>query len=147
VAELRIDTLTTQFGRWRLQWREDGRWRQVDANQSAAEEVGEYTSEDGDWSIWTGAADGVTGRAEVPEGRDEPTWWLLYGELPAVGEVRVRSRDGTELPVRTVGRVWACEWHSLKEPVTVQIGDLRRVHEFPRRFYLGDEDADAEPGT
>ena len=136
MAGLRVVTLTMQFGWWRLQWCEDGRWRQVDTNQMEAEATGQLTPSEDDWSVWNGD-DSVFGRAEVPEGRDDPSWWLLYGELPLVGAVRVWSRDGTLLPVRVIGRVWACEWQSLKQPVTVEIGNRRVVHEFMRRRYLG----------
>ncbi|GII26125.1 hypothetical protein [Planosporangium mesophilum] len=137
MADPRIETLITQYGLWRFQWREDGRWRQVDANQLDAEAAGEHTPSEDEWVVWTGAAHGVTGRAEAPEGRDEPTWWMHYGEMPAVGTVRVWKSDGTLLPVRTIGRVWVCEWYGVGQPVTIEVGDKQFHVRIPyRRHYL-----------
>lgn len=125
-----IETLIMPFPCWRFQWRDDGRWRHVDAGQMEAEAAGEHSSGEEEWAVWTGYT-GCEGRAEAPEGRAEPTWWLLYGERPVKGEVRVRLLDGTELPIRTIGLVWACAWRSLKQPVLVEIAGRAVTVEFP----------------
>jgi hypothetical protein len=105
-----------------------------------AEAAGEFTSGEDEWLLWTGAPD-VIGMASLPGSPDEPSWWLLYGELPVVGAVRVLAEDGNELPVRVVGKVWACEWRSPRQPVTVEIGARRFVREFMPRRYLGGREA------
>jgi len=135
LADLRVETLVLRLG-WRLQWREDGRWRCVNAGQLDAEASGELTPDEHDWRIWTGQAGAYLGGAELSEGGGEPTWWLLYGEMPRVGDVRIHRPDGTLIPVRTLGRVWACEWHGVRQAVTVEIGDSSHVYDFPVRHYL-----------
>lgn len=107
----------------------------VGTHQLNAEADGEFAPDEDDWATWTGEPY-MLGAAEVPEGRDELTWWLRYGELPADGTARVWTPDGRTLPVRTVGRLWMCEWQGLNHPVTVQVGTVVLTLRFPPRHYL-----------
>ena len=76
---------------WRLQWRSDGHWRQVEARHHRAEMAGLLVhGEAFDWTPWSGR--------EPLEGRGggrwdgTPTWWSLKKSAPVPGSSwRLRS--------------------------------------------------------
>jgi hypothetical protein len=117
-----------------VQWRADGKGRVVDPQQLAAENAGTHVAAEDEWTQWI-HRDGWYGRAEAPDGGDEPTWWLYYGALPATGGVRAFAPGGVELPVMTLGRIWACEWRSRKKTIMLEISNKLHEARFPGRHY------------
>jgi hypothetical protein len=130
-----IETLALAASRWLFQWRSDGCWRQLNREQYDDERNGVHTPAEDDWVRWTGARDSLQAGGEGPwDGT--PTWWFVYGELPAGERPRVQLADGTEPQVLTVGRVWACEWVSAAQPATVHLDGTQAQLLFRRPDYL-----------
>ena len=107
---------------WWLQWRSDDRWRDLPDVQYRDERAGVHVPVEDEWAPWTGHPQPQV-RAGERDGT--PAWSLLHGELPTLGDVTVVLADGTRPAVRTVGKVWGCEWHGLPQPATVHHGGVR----------------------
>ncbi|MFF5085398.1 hypothetical protein ACFY36_50875 [Actinoplanes sp. NPDC000266] len=115
-----------------LQWRSDGFWRELSETERGDED---------DWAVWTGTAQ--------PHARggdwDGAAWWMVYGELPGEEAPDVVLTDGSRPPVRVLGRVWACEWHAVAQPVTVRLPGQQFVLPFTEPAYRR-HGRDTEPG-
>ncbi|MEU4221131.1 hypothetical protein [Actinoplanes sp. NPDC026623] len=62
-------------------------------------------------------------------------WWLVYGELPGSTAPSVVLADGTRPSVLLLGRLWACEWHTVAQPATVCVDGERFDLPFREPFY------------
>lgn len=107
---------------WLLQWRGDGFWRELNDAQHHDELAGSFMPSEDEWVRWTGRS-----RPQARGGAwgGVATWWLVYGELPGEATPSVGLADGTCPPVLRLGRVWACEWRSVAQPVTVSVASER----------------------
>ena len=128
-----VETLVLPLSGRVFQWRQDQTWRELDPEQLCDETAGRFVPDEDEWVHSTGTlyrqgrGGGWTG---------EPTWWLVYDELPPGGTPQVRLPDGTEPPVVTLGGIWMCEWVSLPQPATVTVGSESWVVPYERpRFY------------
>jgi hypothetical protein len=127
----------------RLQWREDGFWRELSDDQYRDEA---FPPADEEWVAWSGH---VQPQARGGEWGGVSTWWLVYGELPRAGPATpgVVLDDGTRPPVHVLGRVWAGEWQAVAQPVTVRVAEHRFVLPFREPMYRRtDGDPAAGPG-
>lgn len=122
----KVETLVLPLSGWVLQWRTDGWWREVQPAQFRAEQAGEAVPDD-DWVRWTGK---LIRAAKGGSGSGAPRWWLIYDELPLAEEPHVLLGDGTGPPIVILGRIWACEWFSPGQQVTVTVGRERWVVPF-----------------
>jgi hypothetical protein len=112
-----------------LQWRSDGFWRELGANQHRDEIDGVFVPGDDEWVAWSGH---TQPQARGGGGDGPATWRLVYGELPRDVDVTpgVVLEDGTRPPVHVLGRVWAGEWHAVAQPVTVRVAGQEFVLPF-----------------
>ncbi len=86
------------------------------------------------WTEWTGhpALEGRSQQAALSEGPNTvSTWWMVYGEH-RYEPISVSLLDGTDVPVEKVGGVWAAEWSSLPQSVTVRRGTAETIVPFDR---------------
>ena len=117
-----------------VQWRPSTRsWRIGQPDQLA-----EYDSNpiyDEVWTEWTGHPNSLEGRSQQAARPDGPntlsTWWMVYGEH-RYEPISVSLLDGTDVPVEKVGGVWAAEWSSLPQSVTVRRGTAETIVPFDR---------------
>jgi len=116
-----------------VQWRPSTRsWRIGQPDQLA-----EYDSNpiyDEVWTEWTGnpALEGRSQQAARPDGRNPvSTWWMVYGEH-RFEPISVSLLDDTDVPIDKVGGVWAAEWSSTPQRVTVRRGTTETIVPFDR---------------
>ena len=116
-----------------VQWRPATRsWRIGKPDQLA-----EYDSNpiyDEGWTEWTGhpALEGRSQQAALPDGPNTlSTWWMVYGEH-RFEPISVSLLDGTDVPIEKVGGVWAAEWSSPPQSVTVRRGTTETIVPFDR---------------
>lgn len=124
MTEPSVQSLRLPGSRWVLQWRDDGRWRDVTTDQLADELLDRQPPSTDDWVPWTGDH-GWQGRGGSVDGG--PATFSLIGELPAEGDVEVRLADGSRPAVHTVGKIWGATWHAAPQPVTVLVGHDERT--------------------
>jgi hypothetical protein len=127
-----ITTLRLPGSGWLLQWRGDGFWRDLSAGQHQAEGDGAHVPDPDEWVRWTGDPQP---QGHGGEWRGVTTWWLLHGELPGATTPTVELTDGTHPPVLLLGRLWACEWHAVAQPVTVRVEGERFELPFAEPHY------------
>lgn len=139
-----IETLRLPLSDLRFQRRPDGRWRCVTPAQYDDEEAGLFTPDPDDW-VPAERPVGTGGRAQWPPGyRDEPSWWVLYGDTRA-GEVNVTLADGQTPPILIFGPVWICEWVSTWQAAHVTVGDeAYRVFASPPHDLPDDADTESD---
>jgi len=126
--EATVETLVLPLSGYRLQSRSDGCWRDVGGEQWAAEAAGELAATEEDWGSSRGAGGTLQMRMQCrPTDLAEPTWWLLFGDRPEDGVVRVTLADGSKPTVHVLGQVWGCEWVSLCQQATVSLGSRDEV--------------------
>ncbi|XVU29042.1 hypothetical protein ACQPZJ_18850 [Actinoplanes sp. CA-054009] len=116
-----------------LQWRSDGFWRELNDLQHRDEAAGVFVPGEDDWAAWTGSPE--------PHGRggdwDGAAWWMLYGELPGEAPPEVVLESGPRPPVQVLGRLWACEWRAVAQPVTVHFPGRQFLLPFTKPAYRG----------
>lgn len=115
-----------------LQWRSDGFWRELSDIQHQDEAAGLFTPDEDEWAAWTGSPH--------PHGRGGEwgeilSWWMVYGEMPDATAPTVELEDGTRPPVHVLGRIWACEWRAVAQPVTVYVAGKRLEMPFTEPMY------------
>ena len=127
-----IQTLTLPGSGWFLQWRSDGFWRELNSAQHRAELDGAHVPAEDDWVRWSGT---YHQQAKGGGWDGVPTWWLLYGELPANGTPSVVLDDGQRPAVLLVGKVWASEWLSAPQPATLHLDGRQFIFPFAEPHY------------
>ncbi|MCU7729110.1 hypothetical protein ODJ79_35810 [Actinoplanes sp. KI2] len=115
-----------------LQWRSDGCWRELNDAQHRAELDGSHLPAAEEWVRWSGLS-----RPQARGGGWDggPAWWLVHGELPGRATPSVVLADGSRPPVRSLGRVWACEWFSPAQAATVRVAGEQFTLPFAEPYY------------
>ena len=118
VEEPQVSTLRLPGIGYLLQWRSDGFWRELNDVQHRDEAAGVFVPGEDEWAAWTGFAQP---HARGGEWDGAAAWWMVYGELPGEQAPDVVLAAGTRPQVQVLGRVWACEWRAVAQPVTVHL--------------------------
>ncbi|GAA3344763.1 hypothetical protein GCM10020358_49300 [Amorphoplanes nipponensis] len=131
-----VQTLVLSASGWLLQWRSDGRWRELSDAQHESEVDGSQQPLEDEWVRWSGTFDRQAKGGARWDG--VATWWLLYGELPEDSTPIVVLADGQRPAVLQVGKVWACEWVSIAQPATLHLAGEQITFPFTEPFYRRD---------
>jgi hypothetical protein len=128
-----VETLVLPVSRLVFLWRTDGYYRILGEDYLFDAQLGIDADCEEEWIRWTGTV--------YREGRgqgvwSEPGWWSTYGELPPGATVTVTLASGHEPQVRTIGRIWACEWVSMAQDSHMTVGDERYSLPFRKPYYL-----------